>query len=126
MSSVEPTLQARLDAFINFKVKHPRLEEMDQDLMRRISGHRRYTILAVLGATGVGKSTVMQRVAEKLRAEEPDPSVVPVVIVKASPEDVGASARLVDFRQVLKQLQGHVAVRDRVKNLPLFTNPNQA
>ncbi len=125
MSSVEPTLQARLDAFINFKVKHPRLEEMDQDLMRRISGHRRYTILAVFGATGVGKSTVMQRVAEKLRAEEPDPSVVPVVIVKASPEDVGASARLDYYRQVLKQLQGHVAVRDRVKNLPLFTNPER-
>ena len=63
MSSVEPTLQARLDAFIDFKVKHPRLEEMDRDLMRRISGHRRYTMLVLFGATGVGKSTVMQRVA---------------------------------------------------------------
>ena len=37
MSSLEPTLQARLEAFIDFKVKHPRLEEMDRDLMRRIS-----------------------------------------------------------------------------------------
>jgi hypothetical protein len=125
MSSLEPTLQARLDAFINFKVKHPRLEEMDRDLMQRISGHRRYTILAVFGATGVGKSTVMQRVAEKLRAEEPNSSVVPVVVIKASPEDVGTSARLVDFRKVLKQLQGYVAVRDRVENLPLFTNPQR-
>src|SRR6266568_5758915 len=125
MSSVEPTLQARLDAFIDFKVKHPRLEEMDRDLMQRISGHRRYTILAVFGATGVGKSTVMQRVAEKLRAEEPNPSVVPVVTICASPEDVGASARLDYYRKVLKQLQGHVAVRDRVKHLPLFTNPER-
>ena len=125
MSSLEPTLQARLDAFIDFKVKHPRLEEMDRDLMQRISGHRRYTILALFGATGVGKSTVMQRVAEKLRAEEPDPSVVPVVVIKASPEDVGASARLDYYRKVLKQLQGHVAVRDRVKNLPLFTSPER-
>jgi AAA domain len=125
MSSLEPTLQARLDAFIDFKVKHPRLEEMDQDLMRRIDSRRRYTILAVFGATGVGKSTVMQRVAQKLRAEELDPSVVPVVTLRASPEDVGASARLDYYRQVLKQLQGHVAVRDRVKNLPLFTNPER-
>jgi Cdc6-like AAA superfamily ATPase len=125
MSSLEPTLQARLDAFIDFKVKHPRLEEMDQDLMQRISGRRRYTILAVFGATGVGKSTVMQRVAEKLRAEEPDPSVVPVVVIRAKPEDVGTSARLDYYRQVLKQLQGHVAVRDRGKNLPLFTNPER-
>jgi hypothetical protein len=125
MLSLDPTLAARLDAFSAFLVKHPRLEEMDQDLMRRISGRRRYTILAVFGAAGVGKSTVMQRVAEKLRAEEPNPSVVPVVVIKASPEDVGASARLDYYRKVLKQLQGHVAVSDRVKNLPLFTNPER-
>jgi hypothetical protein len=122
MPSLDPTLQARLDAFSAFLVKHPRLEEMDQDLMRRISGRRRYTLLAIFGAAGVGKSTVMHRVAEKLRAEELDPSVVPVVVIRAKPEDVGASARLDYYRQILKQLQGHVAVRDRVKNLPLFTN----
>src|SRR5260370_21810489 len=125
MPSLDPTLQARLDAFSAFLVKHPRLEEMDQDLMRRISGGRRYTLLGIFGPAGVGKSTVMHRVAEKLRAEELDPSVVPVVVIRAKPEDVGASARLDYYRQILKQLQGHVAVRDRVKNLPLFTNPER-
>ncbi len=105
MSSKDPTLQARLDAFSAFLVKHPRLEEMDQDLMRRISGRRRYTILAVFGAAGIGKSTVMQRVAEKLRAEEPDPLVVPVIVIRANQEDVGSSARLDYYRQILKQLQ---------------------
>ncbi|MBV9689668.1 MAG: ATP-binding protein [Ktedonobacteraceae bacterium] len=125
MSSLDPTFQARLDAFSTFLVKHPRLEEMDQDLMRRIDSHRRYTILAIFGAAGVGKSTVMQRVAEKLRTREPDPSIVPVVVIRANQEDVGASARLDYYRQVLKQLQVHVAVRDRVKSLPLFTNPER-
>lgn len=125
MSSLNLALQARLDTFSTFLVKHPRLEEMDQDLMRRIDSRRRYTILAVFGAAGVGKSTVMQRVAEKLRAEEPDPERVPVVVIRANQEDVGASARLDYYRQVLKQLQGHVAVRDRVKNLLLFTNPER-
>src|SRR5947209_6092654 len=125
MHSVEPTLQARLEAFIDFKVKHPRLEETDLALTRAIHGHRSYTLLALYGATGVGKSTVISRVAKRCREEEPDPSVVPVVVVKASPEDIGASARLDYYRQVLKQLQGHVAVRDRVKNLPLFTNPER-
>src|SRR5215469_65115 len=93
--------------------------------MRRIDSRRRYTILAVFGTAGVGKSTVMQRVAEKLRAEELDPLAVPVVVIRANQEDVGASARLDYYRQVLKQLQVHVAVRDRVKNLPLFTNPER-
>ena len=82
-------------------------------------------MLALFGATGVGKSTVMKRVARRLREEEPDPSVVPVVVIRASPEDIGASARLDYYRQVLEQLQGHVAVRDRVKNLPLFANPER-
>src|SRR3989440_4905825 len=125
MPPLEPTLQTRLEAFINFKVKHPRLEEMDRDLMRLIQGHRRYTMLALYGTTGVGKSTVISRVAKRLREEEPDPSAVPVVVIKASPEDIGASARLDYYRQVLAQLQGHVGVRDRVKNLPLFTNPEK-
>src|SRR6266487_3484277 len=125
MPPLEPTLQTRLEAFIDFKVKHPRLEEMDRDLMRLISGHRRYTMLALFGATGVGKSTVISRVAKRLREEEPDPSVVPVVVTRATPEDIGASARLDYYRQVLAQLQGHVGVRDRVKNLPLFTNPEK-
>lgn len=125
MPPLEPTLQTRLEAFTDFKVRHPRLEEMDRDLMRLISGHRRYTMLALFGATGVGKSTVMKRVARRLREEEPDQSFVPVVVVRASPEDIGASARLDYYRQVLAQLQGHVGVRDRVKNLPLFTTPER-
>jgi Bacterial TniB protein len=44
---------------------------------------------------------------------------VPVVVVQASPEDVGSAARLDFYRQVLHQLRGHVAVRDRILNLPL-------
>src|SRR5260370_36327264 len=125
MPPLEPPLHRRLEAFIAFRVTHSRLEEMDRDLMRLIQGHRRYTMLALFGATGVENSTVMQRVARRLREEEPDPSVVPVVVIRASPEDIGASARLDYYRQVLAQLQGHVGVRDRVKNLPLFTNPEK-
>src|SRR5207244_6494986 len=42
-----------------------------------------------------------------------------LVVVQASPEDVGSAARLDFYRQVLHQLRGHVAVRDRILNLPL-------
>jgi hypothetical protein len=44
---------------------------------------------------------------------------MPVVVVQASPEDVESAARLDFYRQVLQQLRGHVAVRDRILNLPL-------
>jgi hypothetical protein len=114
-----------LEAFRNFKVKHPRLEEMDLALTRAIHGYRSYTMLALYGPSGVGKSTVMKRVASRGREEVLDPSVRPVVVVQASPEDVGASARLDYYCQILEQLRSHVAVEDRVRHLPLFTNPRK-
>ena len=119
MRSLEPEIQTRLEALQQYKIKHPHLEEMDHLLMNAIQEHTSYSLLALYGPSGVGKSTVMKRIAERCREEEPNPSVVPVVVVQASPEDVGSSARLDFYRQVLHQLRGHVAVRDRMLNLSL-------
>jgi hypothetical protein len=121
----EQQRQARLQAFIDFKVKHPRLEEIDDTLMQAIYGHRTYTLLPIYGAGGVGKSTVLKHVAERCREKEMDPATVPVVEVQASPEDIGASARLDFYRQILSQLRGHVAVNDRVRHLNLATHPGK-
>jgi energy-coupling factor transporter ATP-binding protein EcfA2 len=112
-------MAARLAAFQQYKIKHTSLEKMDDLLMNAIDEHTSYSILALYGPSGVGKSTVMKRIAQRCREEEPDSSVVPVVIVQASPEDVGSAARLDFYRQVLHQLRGHVAIRDRILNLPL-------
>ena len=125
MPPMSAALRARLQAFKDYKVKHPRLEETDQALRQAIDGHRSYTLLALYGASGVGKSTAMQRVARQYREAEADPAVVPVVVVQASPEDIGASARLDYYRQVLDQLGRHVAVKDRVMNLALARHPGK-
>lgn len=125
MRPLEPSLSTQLEAFKKLKVMHPRLEEVSRALTRAIEGHRSYTLLALYGATGVGKSTVISRVARRLQEEEPDPAVVPMVMVQASPEDIGASARLDYYRQVLEHLRGHVAIKDRLMNLTLFTKPGK-
>ncbi len=114
-----------LEDFKTLKVRHPRLVEMEQFLLRIISGHRRYTLLDLYGASGVGKSTVIGQVAHHVRIAETNPAVVPVVIVQASPEDVGSSARLDYYQEILAQLQHHQAIRDRTKNLPLYINPGK-
>jgi energy-coupling factor transporter ATP-binding protein EcfA2 len=119
MRSLHPALAARLAALQQYKIKHTALEQMDTRLRNAIDEHTSYSILALYGPSGVGKSTVMKRIAQRCREEEPDSSVVPVVVVQASPEDVGSAARLDFYRQVLHQLRGHVAVRDRILNLPL-------
>ncbi|HEV2655219.1 MAG TPA: hypothetical protein VGT82_09670, partial [Ktedonobacteraceae bacterium] len=50
----------------------------------------------------------------RCREEEPNPAVVPAVVVQASPEDIGASARLDYYRQILDQLRKHVGVQEFV------------
>src|SRR6266567_7168638 len=119
MRSLHPALESRLAALQQYKIKHASLEKMDTLLMNAIDEHTSYGILALYGPSGVGKSTVMRRIASRCREEEPNPGVVPVVVVQASPEDVGSQARLDFYRQVLGLLRGHVAVRDRMLSLPL-------
>src|SRR6266700_5226372 len=109
-----PTPETRdaklLEDFKTLKVRHPRLEEMQQFLLLAISGHRSYTLLDLYGASGVGKSTVMEQVARLVREAETNPAVVPVMIVQASPEDVGSAARLDYYQQILAQVQHHPAI----------------
>lgn len=119
MVSFDPLFQARLETFQRYKIKHPHLEKMDHLITEAMQEHTSYQILAIYGPSGVGKSTVIQRIADRVRTKEPNPSFTPVVIVQASPEDVGAQARLDFYLQVLDALRGNVAVRDRADKLAL-------
>lgn len=70
MRSLHPDLQARLAALQQYKIKHASLEKMDTLLMNAIDEHTSYGILALYGPSGVGKSTVMKRIAERCQEEE--------------------------------------------------------
>ena len=84
MRSLHPALQVRLAALQQYKIKHASLEKMDDLLMNAIDEHTSYSILTLYGPSGVGKSTVMKRIAQRCREEEPDSSVVPVVVLQIS------------------------------------------
>jgi len=114
-----------LTTFKTAKVRHPRLIEQERFLLRAISGHRSYTLIDLYGASGVGKSTIIEQVASLVRETSTNPAVFPVVIVQASPEDVGSSARLDYYQQILGQFQHYPAIRDRTKNLSLYNNPGK-
>src|SRR5437660_10333722 len=98
MRSLHPALESRLAALQQYKIKHASLEKMDTLLRNAIEEHTSYSILALYGPSGAGKSTVMKRIAQRSREEEPESSVVPLVVVQASSEDVERASRL-DFER---------------------------
>jgi AAA domain len=109
--------RAQLEAFKAVKVKHPRLDEVDQQVTQAIDEHAGYTHLLLYGPSGVGKSTVIRRITERFCAEEPHQAHVPVVLVEARPSDTGTYVRLDYYRQVLLALKAHVVVKELLVNI---------
>jgi hypothetical protein len=119
MAKLSPEARARLEAFKAIKVKHPRLEDVDRQVTQAIEEHAGYTHLLVYGPSGVGKSTVTRRIAERFVMEETNRAIVPVVWVEARPSDTGVYARLDYYRQVLSSLREHAAVKDHLMQVAL-------
>ncbi len=114
-----PEAQAQLQAFADVRVKHPHLEEADRAVTHAIAAHAGYTHLLLYGPSGVGKSTMIARITERFRAEEPNGLVVPVVLVEARTPDSGTYTRLDYYRQVLTALKEHVLVKELLINVTL-------
>src|SRR5919197_5341774 len=62
-----PADQARLAAFKAYAVNHPRLDEVDRQLTQAILEPAGFAHVLVYGPSGVGKTTMLQRVATRLR-----------------------------------------------------------
>ncbi len=119
MARISHEARARLDAFKEVRVKHPRLEDVDRLVTQAIEEHAGYSHLLVYGPSGVGKSTVTRHLASRFQVEESNRAVVPVIWVEARPGDYGTYARLDYYRQVLTALREHAAVKDRLMQVAL-------
>lgn len=66
LEMLKKTLQARKEFFGNFWVAHKRIEDVAEELMRLILEPADAEVIYLIGATGVGKTTVMKHVIAKL------------------------------------------------------------
>lgn len=67
--AISPEHQARLEHFRAYTVAHPYLSEVDEIITQYIYEPGGFAHVLVYGPTGVGKTTLAQRLAERFQAE---------------------------------------------------------
>ncbi|HEU5376659.1 MAG TPA: ATP-binding protein [Ktedonobacteraceae bacterium] len=117
-SALTPEMRQYLDPFIAYAVAHPKLAAADTTLTRVIQEPTGISCVLVYGASGVGKTTLIQRIATRLNAVEiqPNPNWVaspshpeeslppiPVLLAKTMPT-MGFSFKWSDYYRMLLDL----------------------
>src|SRR5436305_2544218 len=109
--------RTRLDAFKAVTVKHAHLTHVDDQLSLWVEEHTDATHVLLCGPGGVGKSKVLNVVAERFKDEEPDRFVVPILLLEPIPPDLGPYLRLDYYWQIIDALKEHLLVKELVGNV---------
>jgi hypothetical protein len=110
-----PEAQTRLAAFKAYAVNHARLDEVDMQLTQAILEPAGFAHVVVYGPSGVGKTTMIRRVTNRVRAlsthmAEPQPLSAqgippqPLLVLEARPPDGQTFNRADYYRAALLQL----------------------
>jgi DNA polymerase III delta prime subunit len=79
----------RLEAFRDHTVHHPHLDEVDRRLMDVLNERGSLAHVIVFGPTGVGKSTVIRRMADRLNTVRRGEVTTSILKLVARPPDTG-------------------------------------
>ncbi|GAC1343313.1 MAG: ATP-binding protein [Ktedonobacteraceae bacterium] len=109
--------RGRLDAFKAVTVKHVHLTRVDDQLSLWVEEHTDATHVLLCGPGGVGKSKVLNVVAERFKDEEPDRFVVPILLLEPIPPDLGPYLRLDYYWQIIDALKEHLLVKELMGNV---------
>ncbi len=117
VASLEPSAQRQLDRFKAYTVDHPILTHVDTVLMRAIREPAGLAHVLVYGPSGVGKSTMVQKMAKRWQEATPPPLLgekppMPLLVIEARPPDVASFNRADYYRIALSQL-GETVIEQR-------------
>jgi len=101
MAKFSPEARARLDVFKAVTVKHEHLQAVDEQLSLWVEEHTDATHVLLCGPGGVGKTTALGVVAERLTHEEADRFVVPILLLEPIPPDQRPYLRLDYYWQII-------------------------
>lgn len=94
-----------------FRLKHPRIEGLRTEINSLIYPGSQSNILLVIGPTGAGKSTLMERIVDDSYKRyqvqmETDPNLVPAIYVQAPASGEGDFSWRLLYERILQQLEG--------------------
>lgn len=104
-----PVARRRLQRFKAFAVSHPLLQHADTLLLRALREPAGFTHVLVYGPSGVGKSTMIRQIVQRLAvsargAPQGGLSAVPLLLLEVRPPDASAFNRTDYYRTALKVL----------------------
>jgi AAA domain len=95
--------------FYDTRVRHSKLDALTQDLFQLLTPHSESNIIVVTGASGVGKTTLTNKLLKSLYVGfapiyEMDPSAIPLLVVEA----VANGERHQGFRGLLEDMRNQL------------------
>ena len=118
VQELSASAEARLTRFKDYAVSHQLLSQVDLALTRAIREHAGFAHVLLYGPTGVGKTTMLRRIAKRVNGQiapsflptrppthpHGSPARVPVLVVETRPPDGAAFNRADYYRTALSLL----------------------
>src|SRR5207244_10893543 len=85
--SLAKDAQARLDQFKAFAARHPRLDQVEHEVLHAIWEPAGFAYLLVYGPSGVGKSTMIHHIVRRLNTPAGGTGHRPLLLLEVRPPD---------------------------------------
>jgi len=105
--------QARLDQFKAFAARHPRLDQVEHEVLHAIWEPAGFAYLLVYGPSGVGKSTMIHHIVPRLNTSEGGVGQRPLLMLEVRPPD-GELFHRTDYYRTARRHLGQTSFERRM------------
>lgn len=104
----------KMEYFYNLQAKHRNLESIAGELMHLLQPYNEISILALIGATGVGKTMLLRRLIRQFVEQnvlDNDPSAIPFIFISAPSDGSSFVKWTTIYEDIIRE--GHEILKER-------------